>query len=47
MDYLKERRGFWKLKEDALDLTLWRTRFPRSCGPVVRQCTVWMTVHVK
>jgi len=24
---LKEERRYWKLKDDALDLTLWRTRF--------------------
>ena len=23
---LKEKRGYWKLKEDALDRILWRTR---------------------
>jgi hypothetical protein len=37
LDYIKERRGYWKLKEEALDLTLWRTRFGRGYGPVVRQ----------
>jgi len=25
------------LKEEALDRTVWRTRFGRGCGPVVRQ----------
>jgi len=25
VDYLKETRGYWKLKEEALDSTLWRT----------------------
>jgi hypothetical protein len=34
---LKEERGYWKLKEEALDHTLWRTRFGRSYGPLVRQ----------
>jgi hypothetical protein len=34
---LKEKRDYWKLKEEALDSTLWRTRFGRGCGPVVRQ----------
>jgi hypothetical protein len=36
---LKETRRYWKLKEEALDLTVWRTRFGRGCGPVVRQTT--------
>jgi hypothetical protein len=34
---LKEKRRYWKLKEDVLDRTLWRTRFGRGYGPVVRQ----------
>jgi hypothetical protein len=37
LDDLKERRGYSYLKEEALDRTMWRTRFGRSCGPVVRQ----------
>jgi hypothetical protein len=36
---LKEIRRYWKLKEEALDRTLWRTRFGRGYGPVVRQTT--------
>jgi hypothetical protein len=31
------------LKEEALDCTLWRTRFGRGYGPVVRQTTEWLT----
>jgi len=27
---LKEGRGYWKLKEELLDLTVWRTRFGRQ-----------------
>ena len=34
---LKEKRGYRKLKEEVLDRTLWRTRFGRGYGPVVRQ----------
>jgi hypothetical protein len=34
---LKEKKGYWKLKEEALDRNLWRTRFGRGYGPVVRQ----------
>ena len=27
LDVLKERRGYWKLKQEAKDVTEWRTRF--------------------
>jgi hypothetical protein len=40
--YLKETRRYWKLKrekEGALDGIMWRTRFGRGYGPVVRQTT--------
>jgi hypothetical protein len=36
---LNETRGYWKLKEEALDCTVWRTRVGRGNGPVVRQIT--------
>jgi hypothetical protein len=39
LDDLKENRRYWKLKEEALYHTLWRTRFGRGYGPVVRQTT--------
>ena len=39
LDDLKEKKGYWELKEEALDRTLWRTRFGRGCGPVIRQAT--------
>jgi hypothetical protein len=42
VDDLKEKGRNWKLKEEALDRTMWRTRFGRSCGPVIRQNTIWM-----
>jgi hypothetical protein len=42
LDDLKEKKIYWKLKEEALDRTLWRTRFGRGYGPVVRQTTEWM-----
>jgi hypothetical protein len=38
-DDLKEKRRYWKLKEEALDRTQWRTRFGRGYGPEVRQTT--------
>jgi hypothetical protein len=37
LDGLKEKRRYWKFKEEVLDHTLWRTRFGRGYGPVVRQ----------
>jgi hypothetical protein len=39
LDDLKEKRGYWKLKEEALDRTQWRIRFRRGYGPVIRQTT--------
>jgi hypothetical protein len=39
LDDLKEERRYWKLKKEALYPTLWRTRFGRDYGPVVRQTT--------
>jgi len=42
LDDLKERRGYSNLKEEALDRTMWRARFGRIFGPVVRRTTEWM-----
>ena len=39
LDNLNERRGYSYLKEEALDRTMWRARFGRGFGPVVRQTT--------
>jgi len=36
---LKERRGYSHLKEEAVDRTMWRARFGRGFGPVVRHTT--------
>jgi len=36
---LKERRGYSYLKEEALDRTIWRARFGRGFGPVVKETT--------
>ena len=41
-DDLKETTGYWKLKEESLDCTLWGTRFGRVCGTFVRQSTEGM-----
>jgi hypothetical protein len=37
LDELKERIGYSHLKEEALDRNMWRVRFGRSFGPLVRQ----------
>jgi hypothetical protein len=37
LDDLKERIGYCHLKEEALDRKMWRPRFGRGFGPVVRQ----------
>jgi hypothetical protein len=37
LDNFKTTTGYWKLKQEALDRTLWRTRFASGYGPVVRQ----------
>jgi len=36
LDDLKEKRGYLKLNEEALDFSLWRTGFGRGCGNVIR-----------
>jgi len=37
LDDLKERRRYSHLKEEALDRTMWRARFGKGFGHVVRQ----------
>jgi hypothetical protein len=37
MDDLKEMRGYSHLKEEALDRTVWRARFGKGYGLVVRR----------
>jgi hypothetical protein len=37
LDDLKEKREHWKGKEEALDRTLWKTRFGRDYGLLVRR----------
>jgi len=34
---IKEKCGHWKLKEAALDRTVWITRFGIGYGPVMRR----------
>jgi hypothetical protein len=40
LDDLKKGRGYSHLKEEALDRTMWKARFGRGFGPVVRQTTL-------
>jgi hypothetical protein len=37
LDDLKEKRRYYKFKQEALDRTLWRIRYGRGYGSVVRQ----------
>jgi hypothetical protein len=40
LDDLREKRGYSHLKEEALDRTMWRARFGRGFGQIVRQTTL-------
>jgi hypothetical protein len=39
IDDLKEKTGYWTLKEEALDRTVCRSRFGKGYGPVPKQNT--------
>jgi hypothetical protein len=39
---IKIKRGYSHLKEEALYPAMWRNRFGRGAGLVVRQNTEWM-----
>ena len=41
MDDLKEKKRYFKLQEEALGRTVWRTRLGRGYGPVVGQIAEW------
>ena len=36
LDDVKETRGYWKLKEEALDRSVWNTGSDVDNGPAVR-----------
>ena len=40
LDDLKDKIGYWKLKEATLEHGLWRTRFGKACGSVIWQTTI-------
>ena len=42
---MTEKRGFWKLKEEAADRSVWRTRIGRGCGPAAGW--IWSDVLFK
>ena len=46
LDDPKERSGYSYLKEEALDRIMWRARFGRGFGPVVRQTTIRMNTVI-
>ena len=43
-DELKEKRGCQQLKMETPDRTVWKTRFGKCYGLVVRQTTEYMKV---
>jgi len=45
VDDLREKRGYCKPKEEALDGTLQRTRFRRRYGPLISHTTVKKRKH--
>jgi len=47
LDDLKKKSGYWKLKEDKPDRTVWRTRFGRGYGLVAKQTTECYDVYIR
>jgi hypothetical protein len=43
LDDVREMREHWKLKEKALDCTLWRTCFQRGYGPTANRFDTYKT----
>jgi hypothetical protein len=39
LDDLKGKRGYWQLKEEELDRSLWRIPFGRGYAPVAKHTT--------
>jgi hypothetical protein len=39
LDDLKEMKGYSHLEEEDLDRTMWKSRFGKGFGPVIRQST--------
>jgi hypothetical protein len=47
LDDVREKRIYWKLREEELARTLWRTRFGRGYRPVLRQTAELMNYTLK
>jgi hypothetical protein len=50
LDDLQEKRRYWNWKEETRDLTVWRTRFGRDYGPLVRDYRInvfWVLDYLK
>ena len=47
LENLKESRGYWKFREEALNLTVWRTRFGRGYESVVETDDLGNCVDVR
>ena len=46
LDDPKETRGYWKLKVEALDPSLWKTTFGKGSGPVERHYGMTTTFYL-
>ena len=44
---LDEKLGYWEMKEEGLNYTLWSSRFGRGYGPLVRQTDCGMNEYLK
>jgi hypothetical protein len=44
---LKERRGYSHLKEEVLDLAMWRAGFGRGFGPGFDVCRITKGAHIE
>jgi hypothetical protein len=44
LDDITEMRRYWKVKEETLDRTVWRTRFGRGYGPDIKTDYVIMII---
>jgi hypothetical protein len=45
LDKLKEKREYWRSKEEVLNRTLWITQYGKGYGPVVRQASEGMNTY--
>ena len=46
LDVLKGKTGYWKLKDEAIDLTMWRSRFgKKKCISLLKQPNWPQQIH--